>query len=186
MFWGSSLCTFALKQMDFNWRGQTLRITENKKQTEHQTTDNPTCHCHRHLFSLSHTHTHADFSARDGGVIRCVSVRTLEFFSYKEWLCQRLNHCHGETYLFFCMFYIFLIAGAFTGLCLIVLQCMPGFNGRTMWCCHSSFYYLVNLFSSHYHERIFQRALNIKIFLFVWASFKWVRSEAFALQSGWG
>lgn len=59
-YWGSSLCTFALKQMDFNWRDQTLSVTKRRNivniisKLKPQTIQHITL-----IISLSLSHTHS-------------------------------------------------------------------------------------------------------------------------------
>lgn len=153
-YWGSSLCTFALKQMDFNWRDPTLSVTKRRYRLNIISKLKPQTIQHiTYILSLSLSHTHSDrfLSERWRGDSLYISkIWIWYFFCSKEWLCQRLNHCPGMTCLLFVLF-LPLYSGVFLKLCSIVLKHAAWFQLQPDVKQQCPMLPFINLVSTHYH-----------------------------------
>ncbi len=150
-YWGSSLCTFALKQIsDFNRRDPTLSVTKRRNWLNIISKLNPQTIQHiTFILSLSHTHSDRFLIERWRGDSLYISkIWIWYFFCSKDWLCQRLNHCPGMTCLLFVLFY-FLYSRVFLRLCPIVLKHAAWFQLQPNVKQQCPMLPLINLVSNH-------------------------------------
>ncbi len=147
-YWGSSLCTFALKQIsDFNWRDPTLSVTKRRNWLNIISKLNPQTIQHI-TFILSLSHTHSDRFLI--GMIHCTSVKS-EFyiFSVLKIDCAKGLITVLVWLVYSLYFFISFILGVFLRLCPIVLKHAAWFQLQPNVKQQCPMLPLINLVSNH-------------------------------------
>lgn len=136
-YWGSSLCTFALKQMDFNWRDQTLSVTERRNRLNIISKLKPQTIQHITLIislSLSHTHSVRFLSERRRSDSLCISETFwIWYFSVLKSDCAKGWITVPVWFIYFLYVFISLILGYFLDFVPLYWSMQPGLSISQMW-----------------------------------------------------